>query len=563
MNIHRINFLGLLLFVLVCTTKAADKNENIINVVDYGAKPNDGKDDTKALRKAVEKCRTMPGSVLVFPTGTYELKDAQAVQLENDVMTGKFGQDTEKTIFTPYYPYIKGLDFSGAKDVTIMAEGATLLCEGWMEPVSLEDCTNVQLNGLTIDYKRKPFSYGTIVQVSKDYFDVRFSPERIIRNEIPFFRMTIWMKEKDRLYPNPFYYPKKEILENNIVRFYISVPEYLNGEIAGVLHSAHFRPAILVLRSQNIQINDVTIHSQSGMGIVGFDSKDIYLNRLSVVPAPGQTFSTNTDATHFACCEGLLRFDRCTFKGQGDDATNVHGYYQTITATQGNQVTLKVDAPTYTHAQVLDAPRIGDELELVEIKTLLPVKTYKVVDVVTPKAKDIITNVVLSDALPSNYSDYYLMNITKLPRLEFENCTVNSHLGRGVLVKTRNVLINNNVFKNTSGTAVHVGAESGWKEGSHAANVTITNNVMIGCGSGAGGQGGASGIAVVIDAPDTKATYLHDTFKIENNVIIGEDNGCGILISNAQNVRLKNNRVSACKQDLVVNSSKNVSISNE
>ena len=65
----------------------------VINVIDYGAKPNDEKDDTKALRKAVEKCRLTSGSTLVFPPGIYILKDEAAVQLENDVMVGKYGSE--------------------------------------------------------------------------------------------------------------------------------------------------------------------------------------------------------------------------------------------------------------------------------------------------------------------------------------------------------------------------------------------------------------------------------------------------------------------------------------
>ena len=147
------------------------------------------------------------------------------------------------------------------------------------------------------------------------------------------------------------------------------------------LNSFHFRPAILVYRSVSTCLEDVTIHAQPGMGIVGFDSKDIFIKRLSIRPSSGYYQSTNTDATHFACCEGVLHFQGCYFQGQGDDATNVHGYYQTIIRAEGNSADLEVKAGTYTHAQVADVPRVGDEMELVEIRTLKPVWTYKVKEV--------------------------------------------------------------------------------------------------------------------------------------------------------------------------------------
>lgn len=64
---------------------------DFVNVAKYGAVANDGKDDTKALRKAVEYCRTHPGSTLYFPAGVYRLKDDAAVRLEEVVLAGKFG----------------------------------------------------------------------------------------------------------------------------------------------------------------------------------------------------------------------------------------------------------------------------------------------------------------------------------------------------------------------------------------------------------------------------------------------------------------------------------------
>lgn len=542
-----------------CIQLHAIPSERIINAKDFGAQPNDGKDDTKALRKAVEFCRTRSGITLLIPPGVYLLRDESAIELEKSAMEGRFGNNPEKIIFTPYYPYVKGLNFEGSKNLTIIADGVTLLCEGWMEPISLINCTNVTIRGISLDYVRKPFSSGPIIAIENDFFDVQFSSERILTKEMPLMRMTLWDKKENRMYPNPIYFPHKEFLGENKVRFYEKIPKTLLGADAGILHCFHFRPAILILKSKNTCIENVSIHSQAGMGIVGFDSKDILLKSLKIIPAKGYYISTNTDATHFACCEGLIRFESCIFQGQGDDATNVHGYYQTILSTSENRAVLQVKAGTFTHAQVIDVPRLGDELELVEISTLKPVKNYKVLEV-DSNIKDLTSTITLSDKLPEDFSKYYLMNITKLPRLEFENSIINSHLARGILVKTRGVLINNNVFRNGTGTAIHVGAESFWHEGTHAKDVVITNNVMIGCGKGGGTQGGASGIAVIIEADNTKNNYLHENIRIENNMIKGEENPCGIFIGNAQGVSLKNNKILNCKEGIHIYSSTKVSV---
>lgn len=550
----------ILLFIITALnilSISAESVDKTIDVTKYGAKPDDGKDDTKALRKAVQDaCRT-PGTTIYMPKGVYILKDADAVNLERRVLNGDMGENPEKRIYTPYYNYSKGLDFSGAKNVTVKASQVTLMCEGWMEPLSLNFCEGVTIKGITIDYKRKPFVSGDVVNVTSTYFDVQFGPEKIVTDKMPLTRLTFWDKAVNRLFPEPIYFPKRELLGNNMVRFHHSVPVSLKGSNVTVLNSLHFRPAILIHKSTSTTLEDVTIHAQAGMGVVGFDSKDIFLKRLSICPSKGYYQSTNTDATHFACCEGTLHFQGCYFQGQGDDATNVHGYYQTIVDSEGNNAAIEVRAGTYTHAQVADVPRVGDEMELVEISTLKPVRTYKVIGI-RHNIPETLVHITLSDELPDNSSDYYLMNVTKLPRLVFENSVINSHLARGILVKTRNVVIRNNVFRNCSGTAVHIGAEANWHEGTHAKNVLVTDNVMTGCGLGAGSQAGAAGISVIIEAENTDNTYLHENITIKNNLIKGNGNACGIYVGNAKGVTLENNKIVSCNQEYIFHSVDNL-----
>ena len=65
--------IGLLLTICLISSSysyAAETNiRKTISVIDYGAIPDDGKDDTKALRKAVSYCRTNPGTTLIMPAG--------------------------------------------------------------------------------------------------------------------------------------------------------------------------------------------------------------------------------------------------------------------------------------------------------------------------------------------------------------------------------------------------------------------------------------------------------------------------------------------------------------
>ena len=546
----------------LCTTcLAAAANPTRVSVADFGATPNDNRDDTRALRKAAAYCRNHPGTTLFFPPGIYRLRDAEAERLEQEVRSGKMGNDPEKVIFKPYYPYVRGLDFTGSDSVTIEARGATLMCEGWMEPLSIDRCRRFTVIGLTIDYLRRPLSEGIIRQVNDDSFIVQFGPECEITDQTPITRITIWDNEINGVYRDAFYFPARKQLGNHCVEIQCPLPKRLEGATLAALHSFHFRPAILIQDSQQTTLRDVTIHSQPGMGIVGFNSTDILLSHLSVCPPDGYRFSTNTDATHFACCRGLIRFDGCYFNGQGDDATNVHGYYHNIKqVTEGNRAVLKLEAPTFTHAQVTDVPSVGDTLELVRISTLVPERTFVVTEV-SHSAPETEVTVRLDAPLPTDFGEYYLFNISKLPRLVFERCVVWGNMARGLLAKTRGVRVTDNFFRGCTGTAIHVGAESWWKEGTHAKDVLIARNTIVQCGLSSGRQFGAAGIAVCIDAPDTEATHLHENIRIEENTIIGSPE-CeyGIAVRNTSQVSIIDNRVTGCQQAVSLHAAEGVTL---
>jgi hypothetical protein len=78
---------------------------------------------------------------------------------------------------------------------------------------------------------------------------------------------------------------------------------------------------------------------------------------------------------------------------------------------------------------------------------------------------------------------------------------------------------------------------------------------------GVGTQYGASGIAVVIDAPNTESTILHDGIYVANNTIIGTgENECGVVIRNTRDVKLLNNYIEGCKKNIVLHSVENIMI---
>ena len=154
----------------------------------------------------------------------------------------------------------------------------------------------------------------------------------------------------------------------------------------------------------------------------------------------------------------------------------------------------------------------------------------------------------------------YLINASRLPSVRIEGCQVRSHRARAFLIKTRDVLIQDNTIENSTGTAIHVGAEGYWHEGPASADVTIRNNRFLGCGRGEGTIHGASAIAVNVDAPRTDVPGLHRRILIEGNQIVGPGSERGIYVSGAREVTIRFNQIAGVRVPIEVEHSDGVAV---
>lgn len=480
-------------------------------------------DDLASLRSATEALRAEPGSTLILTPGVYTLSDPSAQKLQRDVMAGRLGNNPEPVMFSPEFKYSIGLDFAGVKDATVIGDGAEIISDGFMETLSLRECENVTLRGLSFDLKRKAFTRGYIIGRGENYTDAYVGDDGFICPASPSPRIIISDPATGRIAAIT-YSDRKEWLSNGVMRFYdAKIGDGMIGFNFIIVHTFHFRPMILMHNAENLTLDGVSIYNNCGMGIVGHRTKNITLRGLRIVPDDGHKMggggmSVNTDATHFTSCEGEIRFEDCVFEGNGDDCTNVHTYYQTIDSFDGDTCIASIKSPTGTHCQKSDVPDVGDTLEYMSKTDLYPLETYKVI---ASRELDgrFRCEIKLDRPLPSDAKGNYLLNATKMPALTFIGCRCLNHLARSVLVKTRNVLIENCVFSGATGTAIHIGAEGHWHEGGGTANVTVRDNLILHCGEqGHGRIRSASAVAVTCDA-DKPDKPIHHNITVENNRI--------------------------------------------
>ena len=122
----------------------------------------DFKNAENPWRAAEEALRVSPGATFVIEPGVYEIGTPLSRKTMENVLFGAYGDNPEREMFRPDFPYDTGVRLDDMRDITVEAEGATLLIDGFMEPLSIRRSQNITLRGLTIDHKRKPYSCARV-----------------------------------------------------------------------------------------------------------------------------------------------------------------------------------------------------------------------------------------------------------------------------------------------------------------------------------------------------------------------------------------------------------------
>ena len=533
-------------------------NNNTVLLTDFTSDS-----DIQTFAAAMAYCRENPGTTLIVPPGIYHLTSPLAKSAMNSVLSGEWGGNPQRAMFNPEYKYTRGISFDGQRDTRVIANGAVLMVEGFMEIVSLINCTDIELCGFTIDHLRKPYSRGVVTQLQPADDDgkrecvIEFDGNCPVCEKSPItLRYVFFDPEIDNnVYPGIDSYT---FIDAHHIKTTLNDADNIrNGVLLYCAHTYHSRPAILIENAKNIRLTDITIHSQPGMGIVGNRSEDVIISSLKVVPSEGHHLSTNTDATHFTSMKGLLRFKNCIFDGQGDDFTNVHSYYQAILSREGEKkYIIQEKTPDGTHAQTLDYPDIGDTLELTDKRTLQTIGHYTVTDCV-PMHKEWMCKVTLDTPLPTDTENLVVSDITRLPRVELINCTATRHFARSILLKNRDALVEGCTFRDIMGPAIVAAAEAWWYEGVCPANITIRGNRIYNC---AQRWGEAGGIVVKADSDEAKGCSIYN-IVIEDNIIECNNAKPGIFIRNTDGVCIRNNSiVTSGEDDIYIESCENVAV---
>jgi len=494
-----IQLLGAL--VVICSPAQAERALTL-------SAPGEGVDATPMLREALAKCRQEKIPQLVLQAGRWELHPDQAPGMFRHISN-----------HDPSYKRV-ALHLDGFENFEIDGSGATLLCHGVLVPIAVDHSKQIVIRNLTIDWDQLFHLEGMVTAVGGDSFDLKVLPEchPILKDGVLMGGMAdgasgddqdpkearqdylwnYWINPKTRAAAstqgqlNLWNSQKKcfaEVTEIGPLHYRIrnahsrSLPELGSVMVGkGKRRMNRLSPAIHLSSSDDVQLEDITIHHAGGMGLIAEDCANPTLRRFRVQlhDQPRSLVTATADATHFVGCRGTVTIENCLFENMLDDACNVHGIYA---PTEGLVAPNRL-AVSFSHFQQLGTAfaRPGDRMRLIDSDTLLPYASERQITAVERINEDFYI-LTLDEAIDAIYQkNSSVENISTCPNLVFRNNICRNNRARSILVTAGGkVVIEDNLFERPSMMAILIeGDNHFWYESGAVSDVTIRHNRFIG-----------------------------------------------------------------------------------
>lgn len=456
------------------------------NAREFGIRPDSSASQTERLREAL--AGTPDGGVLRFEPGVYHFHPEGASGLFCATSNNQAGQ--KRVAF----------HLRRRTGLTIDGGGAVFLFHGEILPFFAERCADLRIRDVVIDWERPFFSQGEVVAAGEDFVDVRVDRDRfpceIADGRLLFhgegwsrgFNEGIFEIEARRLRPAFLSGDNcggrlresegSRDLGGSVFRLPGHFPRPATpGNFLVLRHFPRRVPAVFVDRSRGVELRGLTVRHCAGTGILGQFSEDLAVRRCEVVPADGRVFSTTADATHFVCCRGEVRLEDCRFRGQLDDATNVHGIHHPVREARDGR--LRVGLGHFEQ----DCTRLGepgDRVFLREAGSLVVRAACRIASVEDEEGSFMVRTV---DGLPGGVGPgMVLENVDAAPRVSVTGCEAVDNRARGLLVSSPRPAIVRGNRLGPAGAAVKISGDAGyWFEAGAVNDVLLEDNDFDDC----------------------------------------------------------------------------------
>ncbi len=539
-------FKVLLLSVIFSTVSVillkAQTKVKTYDLVDYGIKPNSGKNSTSVLSNLLSKIKaeTINGEsvVIKFQKGRYDFYPEGATI--RTYYISNHDQSNPKTV---------GIALENFKNLTVEGDGADLIFHGRMLPISLIESNNVKLKNLSIDFEKPQIAQVKVVENDTInghiVFEVAPWVKYHVKDSVFYHAGEGW-----QLQPTAgiaFENATKRIVFNSgdirlgtkgvaeiapgkIKAYRWKNKKLIPGTVIAMRGGVRPAPGIFVHKGKNISLTNIKVHYAEGMGLLAQLTENIYMDGFSVClrgKNDPRYFTTQADATHFSGCKGVIVSKNGLYEGMMDDAINIHGTYL--------KVIKKLDHKTvigkYMHGQSygFDWGYVKDSVQFIQSKTMELWDAKNTIASITPiqtnkndpiKEFRIEFKEQLAIEVDPAKQDIGIENLTWTPSVSFTDNVIRNNRARGALFSTpKRTVVARNLFDHTSGSAILLcGDSNGWYETGACKDIEISDNKFVNALTSMY-QFTNAVISIYPEIPDLKnqQKYFHSGIRIFNN----------------------------------------------
>lgn len=414
------------------------------------------------------------------------------------------------------------LSLVGLSNITIDGTGAEMICTHTTRSISIENCTNLTIIGLTIDYDPLPFTQGRITEMSEDKrtMHIQLMDGYPGSGSLKGDKLEIFDSITEELVTNTYYGVKFEtdgpraIIVVKPSNYRAENSHEKVGDIAVIGSGVPGKTVphgILSTGCKGLVMQDVTLYASNSFGFFETDCRSSRYIGCVVDRRPlkddlkrrdhRRMRSLTADAFHSKHAIEGPSYVGCIARYMGDDGIAINGHYHIITGFEGSRLRVvgkfgdvpnlsvgdPVELVSYTGERVenavITAFQPGPALNETE-KQFLEAQTFHG-NVQTTRNAEIVYYVTLDRAIDLPMGSLIASANRIGNGFEVRNCTIGPNRSRGILVKASDGIISGNRLVLNWGQAIKLAPEYSWLEAGSGSNVTISDNTITGCNDAA------------------------------------------------------------------------------
>lgn len=476
-------------------------------------------DVIEMLKESVNRLWTAGMTSVLLLAGCVSAEDVQVAGLQ-ELIDGQLAEGKTTVRIPPGRYRVTPMDqshlwFRGLSDITVIADDVEMICTETTRAITIENCTNLTLRGLTVDYDPLPYTQGRITAIGQDRLthEVELFDGYPRADKIYTFKYVTYHQESREICYGKYHVFDLEVVNESRFRFIKtnSSLEKDGGEkvgdlaVIGIMDApgGYMPHAILSDHCQACTFENVTLYSSPCFSYFevhcdGSTYRNCKLDRRApehdLVRREPRLRSGNTDAFHSKFAVRGPQILGCTARWQADDGVNICGAYHFVTQADGTR--LRVLAKKEMDIQP------GDPVELITIDgRRLPDAVVVGVTAEGPVTDDERKHIKTTRLLPrvqAFLQEAFIIELDRSVDLPFGSviCSMNrrgdgfavkdcnfSHIhSRGILIKASNGEISGNRVVNIGMQGIKIAPEYHWLESGYCSNLRIQDNEVVDCG---------------------------------------------------------------------------------